>query len=518
VEKKRLIIGKHMAGDIDNLAQTVKRLSANYRYGRDITLYALRRVIVEIIAQFPVYRTYRGPGVFSEQDREFLAAAIGKARDMVPELWYEVRLLENYLLSGPDEDVGDEARRRWLDFVMRFEQATAPLMAKGFEDTVLYVYNRLLSLNEVGGSPDRFGMSLDDFHAFNRARVERRPAGMNATSTHDTKRGEDARARLNVLSEIPREWEKQLAAWRRIGARAKRREGEAEAPDRNDEYFLYQTLIGAFPLEPGGYPEFRDRLKAFIVKAVREAKVHTAWLKPETWYEDAFLAFVDSLLPADMSGRFLKEFLPFLRRVAFYGMLNSLSQTALKLASPGVPDFYQGAEFWDLSLVDPDNRRPVDFEARRAALEALRAGAAKNLPELLAEILSGLPDGRAKLFLVARGLGLRKERPDLFRKGDYQPLQARGRHGGHVAAFARRLGNRWVIAAVPRFLTGIVKDGVLPLGRDVWGDTAVMLPGSAPSGWKNRLTDARFRAGGELMAGDIFREFPVALLCDEGDR
>jgi len=518
VEKKRLIIGKHMAGDIDNLAQTVKRLSANYRYGRDITLYALRRVIVEIIAQFPVYRTYRGPGVFSEQDREFLAAAIGKARDMVPELWYEVRLLENYLLSGPDEDVGDEARRRWLDFVMRFEQATAPLMAKGFEDTVLYVYNRLLSLNEVGGSPDRFGMSLDDFHAFNRARAERRPAGMNATSTHDTKRGEDARARLNVLSEIPKEWEKQLAAWRRIGARTKRREGEAEAPDRNDEYFLYQSLIGAFPLEPGGYPEFRDRLKAFIVKAVREAKVHTAWLKPETWYEDAFLAFVDSLLPADMSGRFLKLFLPFLRRVAFYGMLNSLSQTALKLASPGVPDFYQGTEFWDLSLVDPDNRRPVDFEARRAALEALRAGAAENLPELLAQMLSGLADGRAKLFLIARGLGLRRERIDVFLKGDYLALEARGRHGGHVAAFARRLGDRWVIAAVPRFLTGIVKDGVLPLGRDVWGDTAVMLPGPAPSGWRNRLTDARFRAGGELMAGDIFREFPVALLCDEGDR
>ena len=380
VEKKRLIIGKHMAGDIDNLAQDVKRLSANYRYGRDITLYALRRVIVEIIARFPVYRTYRSPRIFSGQDREFLAAAIGKARETLPELWYEVRLLEDYLLSDPGEDIGDEARRRWLDFVMRFEQATAPLMAKGFEDTLLYVYDRLLSLNEVGGAPDRFGISVDEFHAFNRARSERWPAAMNATSTHDTKRGEDARARLNVLSEMPREWERQLAAWRRINRGAKRREREAEAPDRNDEYFLYQTLVGSFPLEAGRYPEFRERVKAFIIKAVREAKVHTAWLKPETVYEEAFLAFVDRLLPVDMSGRFLKAFLPFLKRVAFYGCLNSLSQTALKLASPGVPDFYQGTELWDLSLVDPDNRRPVDFGDRRAALAAVRARAAPRPP------------------------------------------------------------------------------------------------------------------------------------------
>jgi (1->4)-alpha-D-glucan 1-alpha-D-glucosylmutase len=446
-----------------------------------------------------------------------MRTAIERARDKTPELWYEIRLIEKYLSSEPDDDLAEDARSGWLEFVMRFQQTTGPLTAKGFEDTVFYVYNRFLALNEVGGQPGLFGLPLSGFHAFNLKRAAHWPQAMNATATHDTKRGEDVRARLNVLSEIPAEWGKHLRLWSRLNRKAKRMVKGAEAPDRNDEYFLYQTLLGAFPFDEGEYPVFRERLGRYLVKAVREAKVHTAWLKPEADYEEAYLSFASALLPADGGGRFLKEFRPFQKRLAFFGVINSLSQTALKMFSPGVPDFYQGTELWDFSLVDPDNRRPVDYGKRRAMLAAIRGEFDSDAGGLCSRLLQSYEDGRVKMFLTWRGLEARRKYPGLFLDGGYRPLETRGRHAENVVAFERgEAGGRVrAVTVVPRFLTGLVHDGAMPLGKKTWEDTAIVLPEAGPRRWRNGLTGRVLEADGVLPLGDALCDFPVALLVNE---
>src|SRR5918999_744022 len=356
-EKKRLIIGKYMAGDIESLAHLLKSISSRDRHGADVTLYGLKRALVEVLTFFPVYRSYVSEQNFSEQDRLLLQEAIDKARQANPGLLLEINFIARFLLLQFASHLPDEEQKRWFHFVMRFQQLTAPLMAKGFEDTTFYVYNRLLSLNNVGGNPDKFGITPEEFHQFNRHRRQRWPHGMNATTTHDTKRGEDAAARINVLSELPDEWKKQLELWSKLNASKKSKLKGIEAPDGNDEYFLYQTLIGAFPFDAALESEFLERIKAYIVKAVREAKVYTEWLKPDLAYEDAFVAFIEKILKPSETNGFLADFSAFAKKVAHYGIVNSLSQTLIKIASPGVPDFYRGAELWDLSFVDPDNRR-----------------------------------------------------------------------------------------------------------------------------------------------------------------
>jgi len=305
---------------------------------------------------------------------------------------------------------------------MRFQQLTGPLMAKGAEDTAFYVYSRLLSLNEVGGEPDRFGLSTKEFHSFNERRAAHWPHAMNASATHDTKRGEDARVRINVLSEVPAEWEKNLRSWSRINRSKKTTVRGAEAPDRNDEYFLYQTLIGSYPADKPHDSEFEERLTAYLIKAVREAKVHTEWLQPDTAYEKAFIDFARQMLARGESP-FMNEFTPFATKIAYCGMFNSLAQVLLKITSPGVPDIYQGTEFWDLSFVDPDNRRPVDYAERRRCLEELRGPEAKNRAGLLRDLLSSWPDGRIKLYLMHKLLDFRRAHQELFAKGTYVPLE-----------------------------------------------------------------------------------------------
>jgi (1->4)-alpha-D-glucan 1-alpha-D-glucosylmutase len=341
-EKKRLIIGKYMAGDIESLAYLLKRVSSRDRHAADVTLYGLKRALVEVLAFFPVYRSYVSPGSFSAQDRSQLTTAVERAKEGNAGLLLELNYIGRFLLLDFADHATDEERNRWTDFVMRFQQLTGPLMAKGSEDTALYVYNRLLSLNEVGGAPDRFGASVEEFHDFNLRRLARWPHAMNATATHDTKRGEDARARINVLSELPAEWEKNLRTWSRTNRAKKTKLRGAEAPDRNDEYFLYQTLIGSYPLHQDQDGQFLERLTSYLIKAVREAKVHTEWLKPDGAYEQAFVDFARQILAPAASNRFTEEFLPFAKRIAYCGMFNSLSQTLLKIASPGVPDIYQG--------------------------------------------------------------------------------------------------------------------------------------------------------------------------------
>ena len=521
--QKRMIISKHLAGNIDNLANLIKQASANDRYGRDITLYGLRLALVEVMMNFPVYRTYinaeSGP---SDVEREHIRMAFDKAMDRLPAYGYELNYIKSYLLMESRQSLSDGNRQQVLAFVMTFQQFTAPLMAKGFEDTILYIYNKLMSLNEVGGSPNLFGFTAEQFHSFNIDRVRRWPLSMNATATHDTKRGEDVRARINVLSEIPRDWEARLNTWSKFNrAKKRRRAGGGEMPDRNEEYLIYQTLLGAWPPDAAIPDDFSGRLRDYVIKAAREAQVNTNWINPDLQYERACSRFIERLLADGPDNRFLEDFKPFQRKIAWYGMFNSLSQTLLKIVSPGVPDFYQGAELWDLNLVDPDNRRPVDYPLRERLLASLETAYRHAPRRLLASLLdalaqtdSDLPAGRIKLFLIWRALAVRRMRRELFEQGDYVPLEIEGTHKQCVIAFARSMGERHVIAAVPRFLTTLAPEGEPPLG-DVWQDTRLVLPDSLPAAWAETLADVHIAAGPGIAMADLFRHFPCALLVAE---
>ncbi|MCP4650669.1 MAG: malto-oligosyltrehalose synthase [PVC group bacterium] len=508
--KKRLIISKHMAGNIDNLAVLLKQISSYSRHGSDITLYALRRALVEVLAHFPVYRTYISHDDFTDIDADYILSAVKKAKHISPGLFYELDFIEKFLLLKPEHYIRDEEREKVIEFVMRFQQVSGPLMAKGVEDTVFYVYNRFLSLNEVGGSPDKFGIFVKDFHNFNKTRQANHPCSLNALSTHDTKRGEDFRARLNVFSEIPELWEQSIKRWNRSNKKIKTKLNAVIAPDKNDEYFLYQTLAGAFPFNVEDRDAFMGRLKEYLIKAVREAKVYTAWLKPDTDYENAYIKFAEEI----MNGAFLNEFLPFQKKIAYYGIFNSLVQTLIKMTAPGVPDFYQGTELWDLSLVDPDNRRPVDFVQREKMLRDIMHGKQNNLKELILDLWKNKEDGRVKMFLIYQILQQRKALPELFLKGDYAALDTGGKYKDHVVAFARTYKDDTALIIVPRFLTTLVEEGENPFGETVWSDTYVAVPDGVDK-WTDAITDQVIEGKRTLAVSDIFKSFPGAMLINK---
>ncbi|MBH8563151.1 malto-oligosyltrehalose synthase [Nostoc sp. CENA67] len=511
-EKKHLILEKNLAGDIDNLAILLKNISNKYRYANDFTLNGLKRAIAEVLTVFPVYRTYITPEGISESDRATIQEVITQAREQAPLLQNELTFIEKLMLLEFDDSLTQTEREQWIYFVLRMQQYSGPLMAKGVEDTTLYVYNRLLSLNEVGGNPSHFGISTAEFHAFNQKHQANWPHTMNATATHDTKRGEDVRARINVLSEIPQEWEEQVNIWSYLNQdRRSERHGFA-MPDRNDEYFLYQTLVGAFPFDEDEESSFLERVKDYMIKAIREAKVHTAWLRPDSEYEQACASFIEKVLDSSISSQFIEAFRPFQQRIAYYGIFNSLSQTLLKATAPGVPDFYQGTELWDLSLVDPDNRRPVDFELRRSYLSTIREQIKTDILALIQELLTHKTDGRIKLFLTAQLLKARKNYLALFTEGDYLPLEIQGSHANHIIAFARRQGNQTAIAIAPRFFTSLIQPGEDPLGDDVWQDTHLQLPANSSSAWKNVLTEQTLEVTETLPIAQALAHFPVALL------
>lgn len=501
-EKKKLIADRHMSGDVDNLARLLKNALDKDRHGRDITFSGIKKALIELLVLFPVYRTYISPEIFSEKDHAAIAEASRRAKDRNLDLFNEIDFVERFLLEHKWK-----AGENSLQFVMRFQQFTGPLMAKGSEDTALYVYYRLLSLNEVGGGPSGFGVSLDEFHRFNDTRARDWPDTMNATSTHDTKRGEDARARINVLSEIPEEWERQIEKWSRCNEGCKKKVNGRDVPDRNDEYFLYQALIGSIPFyfEAG----FRDRIKNYLVKAVREAKVHSGWVRPDTSYEEAFAAFLEEILDCE---EFSKEFLPFQRKVAYYGILNSLTQTIAKITSPGIPDFYQGRELWDFCFVDPDNRQPVDFEKRISYQKEIAEREKTDIMGLIAELLASRKDGRIKLFLIHRALLARKENSDLFAGGAYMRLDVEGEYKENVIAFARKHEGIWALTAAPRLAVTLVEEGELPLGRGIWKDTNLLMNRNAPRSWRNAITDQTLKTEDRIYLGDVLEHFPVALL------
>lgn len=514
-KNKHLIIEKNLGGDVDNLAQRLKSLSGQTRQGADFTAYGLKRSLSEVLALFPVYRTYVASNQVSEVDKGYIQAAIAQATERIPRLVNELNYIEKILLQQDEERLTDSQKEERLHFVMKFQQLTGPLMAKGVEDTTLYIYNRLLSLNEVGGNPSHFGITLEQFHDFNRKKCNRWLHSMNASATHDTKRGEDVRARLNVLSEMPSEWQEQVQSWAEINRDKKQQIKGKSIPDLNDEYFLYQTLVGALPFDKADDVEFRDRIKNYIIKAIREAKVHTAWLEPDSTYENAYLEFIDKLLDFETENEFLQAFRPFQKQIADYGIFNSLSQMLLKNTTPGVPDLYQGCELWDLSLVDPDNRRPVDYARRQAYLQDIQIGINSDYLSLMEDLLAVKEDGRVKLFLTHQVLQARQKYQPLFQQGDYQPLEVSGVWANHVIAFARTFEDQVAIAIAPRFLTNIIEPNQLPLGESIWQNTQINLSSIMPTNWTNAITAQSLSGETEIKVGDALKHFPVALLINQ---
>jgi len=510
VYNKRLIIERHITGEIDNLTRILKKLSGNYRYGSDLTFTGLKSAIRELMVNFPVYRTYINTESTTVSDRKYIQTAIDRAKEQKPELIFELEFIQKILYQKTEKFLSEEDSNQWLNFVMKFQQYSGPLMAKGIEDTLFYIYNRLLSLNEVGSSLDHFGIELGKFHSFFLRRAKKFPSSMNTLSTHDTKRGEDIRARLNVLSEIPREWDKAVRTWSNLNRKKKKKVEGVPVPSKNEEYFIYQTLIGALPYDIAELSPFTERVKSYIIKASREAKVSTGWIKPDEKYEEALLSFVEKLLVLSPQNSFYRELTDFQKRIAFYGIFNSLSQTLIKTTSPGVPDFYQGTELWDLNFVDPDNRRNVDYDTRKAYLDYI-IGKEDFADDLIAELLDNMQDGRIKLFLIYRTMKFRRENPRIFERGEYIPLEVFGKYSNNIIAFARKYLDEWAITVAPRFLTFVVKHGDLPLG-EVWEDTKIKLPDNSPSVWKNMLNGKIIKGNRIITVSEALQVFPCAVL------
>ena len=471
--KKLLVMRLALANDVDVLGNMVDRLSEQNRWYRDFTLEALARAVRETIACFPVYRTYLAPGrPVRDEDRQVVERAVAAAKRRNPVIEESVfNFVRDILLFRFPENLDEEARAAHTDFVLKFQQATGPIMAKGVEDTAFYIYNRLAALNEVGGEPQQFGLSVDGFHQRNLDRQRDWPATLLATSTHDTKRSEDVRARMIAISEMPELWRRSLPRWRVANRRWKRSVNDAEAPDANEEYLLYQTLVGTWPMQPSGEPEetstpeYVERLQTYMAKALNEAKINTSWIQPNEEWLAAMRDFIAKILETSLKAKFFPSFLPVAKEIARLGAINSLAQTLLKLTSPGVPDIYQGNEIWDFSLVDPDNRRPVDYKRRREMLAQL----AQTKPRELVDLW---PDGRIKMFLTQRALQFRREHVDLFRRGGYLPLRASGTFAECCISFARELNGQWVVVIAPRLSSRI---GFPPVGEK-WKDTLVDLP------------------------------------------
>ena len=538
---KRLIMDTALASELSVLAHMLDQVGEVNRKSRDFTLDSMRTVITEVVACFPVYRTYVDAAGWTPDDRAVVEQAIGRARRRNPamerllfDFFREVVLprdVEDTVEPGRQERRGgypaagvEEAQQR-RRFAMKLQQYTGPVQAKGLEDTAFYRYNLLLSLNEVGGDPSRFGRSVQDFHDANATRLRDWPFEMIATSTHDTKLGEDARARINALSELPDEWGREAARWMRINRTCRTVVQGEPAPDRNDEYRLYQALAAVWPPDVAHATEppatLITRLQDYMVKAAREAKVHTSWLTTNQEYENAVTHFVECVLSGPGGARFLPSFTRFQRSVARVGLINSLAQVTLKLGSPGVPDIYQGADLWDLTLVDPDNRRPVDYVARLSMLDEidrlLQHGpcAAEDSQALL----QNWRDGRIKLLLTTAGLRLRREHPDLFLEGSYVPLRTESTVPGELVGFARVRGDRVALFIAPRLCARLVDDErPLPLGGKCWKTSRIMLPRElAGRLLRDVVTGAEIKPTHSedeawIFAGEVFATLPFAIL------
>ncbi len=529
-----------MSSEVNVLARQLNRITEHDRRTRDFTLNSARRALIEVIASFPVYRTYLRPDVreLDEQDRAAIETAVKRARRRNPALDASIfDFVRELLLGRTDPSLTDEMKRERIEFALKLQQVTSPVMAKSVEDTAFYRYNRLVSLNEVGGDPSRFGLSVEKFHQFIGERAALHPHALSATTTHDTKRSEDVRARIDVLSELPAEWRRRLSTWTRINRKHKRKQRERtgadlegahdapdapDAPDPNEEYLLYQTLLGVYPFGRLTDEDRRGlvaRLQGYMLKAMREAKINSSWVNASEPWESAVMTFIEALLDEGRSPRFLKDFREFHAKVAKAGALNSLSQVALKLMLPGVPDLYQGNELWDFSLVDPDNRRAVDFEQRDRLLAELDRAVTLGRERLALELMEHYEDGRIKLYVTSQLLRLRRALGALFQGGDYLPLTVRGEGERNLIAFGRaERGELPCVAVVaPRFVAGLLERAPDLAGERVWRDTfvEVLFPEGAPLAnlFTGRELQRHERDGIRgLLAAELFTGFPVAVV------
>jgi (1->4)-alpha-D-glucan 1-alpha-D-glucosylmutase len=516
--KKKQVMASLLAVEIRALGRYLSVLAERDRYARELPRQQLTLALLEITACLEVYRTYVRSFEVAAEDRRYIESALQRAERRDPTLNpLALRFLRQVLLLEFGPQVLPEQREATLHFVMRWQQFTGPIMAKGFEDSLLYVYNRLASLNEVGGSPQSNGIPPAALHEYLRRRQARWPGALNATTTHDTKRSEDVRARINVLSEIPLQWERRAQRWARQNRKKKVKAlaGAEVVPTPNEEYLLYQNLLGAWPSGEAAVAPFRQRMKDYMIKATREAMVHTRWTRPNLEHENAVVRFVEAILDDSGPNRFLQDFREFERFVSFAGALNSLAQVLLKICSPGIPDFYQGSELWDLRLVDPDNRGAVDFQLRSQALQDLKRADVQR-STLIEELLPTWRDGRAKLYVIYRALNFRRQEPELFLRGNYVPLRIAGKHRENAFAFMRQWGKHRCLVVTPRLVARLITRHRAPLGRKVWGATALILPEGSPSRWENLLTgeviDAKRRPG-VCYLHQVFSRFPLALLA-----
>jgi (1->4)-alpha-D-glucan 1-alpha-D-glucosylmutase len=510
-ESKHLVMRSSLGAEVEVLATQLDRIAHMDRHTADFTRAALREAIREVIACFPVYRTYISPRGIGDEDRRIIHWAIGLARRRSAAAEVSVFDFLRDVLLGTAEGRSFTHRQAMLEFTMKFQQVTAPVTAKGVEDTAFYRYGRLICLNEVGGDPSRFAVSSTALHQANLERAKSWPHSMLATSTHDTKRSEDIRARIAVLSELPDLWKQHLSRWSQLNRNKRRQVDDRPAPDREDEYLLYQTLAGLW--SPAlDTAQLIERLQTYMVKAGREAKRSTSWINPNADYENAVGEFVTQLLSNPERNAFLKDFSSFAPTIAFFGRINSLVTTVLKITVPGVPDFYQGTELPTFTLVDPDNRAPVNFDAAAVQLETLA-----NVPDL-AELLSEDDGARAKLYVTSRLLALRAADPELFALGNYQPLQVEGAKKDHVFAFARAHEGRCCVVIVPRWSAKLM-NGVAawPVG-DVWADTRVLLDEAITGELRDVLTSRSIRSEGDepaLRMADVLSTAPISVLSSQ---
>jgi len=546
-ECKGLILDTVLASELHVLAHRlneIAQMSWNYR---DFTLNSLRTALRNVVINFPVYRTYVTPKKTDKNAKQYIDWAIRLAKrygaSVMPEVYDFVRNVLCLEVSDGDDQTSETSKQfqqALQTFALKFQQFTGPVMAKSVEDTLFYRFNRFVCLNEVGGEPDRFGISVASFHYQNQQRQLRRPYELLATSTHDTKRSEDVRARLAVLSELPTVWEQKISHWTRINRARKVTIDEEQAPDANDEYLIYQTLVGACPHAMAGsdwVDNFKGRISEYVLKAARESKSHTSWVNKNEEYEHALTNFVEKILNSSAANLFFEDFTEFAGCVAPLGLLNGLAQTVLKFTAPGVPDIYQGNEIWDFSLVDPDNRRPVDYKIRGRYLDDIRrfvelTGAHRpsdkertSLQKFLSECLRSLPDGRAKLLTIAVALACRKSWEGIFTAGKYHALEIKGKGEAHVIAFAREHNNEWVVTVVPRLVgTLLALDNQDRLRQSnpideiidsaTWGDTAIVLPQQIAGCKAVNLFDQEIvePIQGSLQLSNVLAHFPVAIL------
>jgi (1->4)-alpha-D-glucan 1-alpha-D-glucosylmutase len=515
-QKKKLVMSTLLGVEIRSLGRQLAELAVQDRYARELPRGQLIEALIEVTASLSVYRTYVRNMELPAHASKYIAEALVRARSRVTHLnpacidfVQEVLLLQNlpHVLS-------DERENR-LAFVMRWQQITGSILAKAMEDTALYVYHPLLSLNEVGGDPEPTqASSRNEFLSYLKIRLQNWPHSLNSTTTHDTKRSEGVRARIDVLSEVAGEWLHHANVWATQNVQHKQQVDGRPVPDRNEEYFLYQTLLGVWPMDDEPSETLVRRLQDYLVKATREAMVHTRWTRPNQKHEDALKQFVATIL-SSAGDEFLRDFRLFQRKIAYYGMLNSLSQVLLKIGSPGVPDFYQGSELWDFRLVDPDNRGPVDFAHRVALIEEIEQKALSDPEALVRDLISHWDDGRIKLFLIQKALRHRLENSSLYREGELILLEAKGTHAMNVVSFLRRHEGMEILVLVPRWLSQVSKPGNGCCVPD-WKDTEIVLPYKSRSTWNNmfvhQTVNSQERDGrSNLSVGTLLEFFPVAL-------